>query len=194
MTSSAADQRIRTCIATGQSGAPELMIRFALAPGGIVTPDIAEKLPGRGAWVAASQQALEKAVKKGGFSRGFAQKVETPEGLIAQVEAGLLKAAMNALGLANRAGLVVSGFEKARAALSKGDAAMVLTARDGAHDGAEKIRRLAGATVRCAAFSAQELTQALGRERVVHVVVRQGQATGRFVREARRVEAFRGAV
>ena len=39
----------RRCIATGESGATERLIRFVLGPDGQVAPDLAAKLPGRGA-------------------------------------------------------------------------------------------------------------------------------------------------
>ena len=38
----------RTCIATGETGAPERMIRFVVGPEGDVVPDLARRLPGRG--------------------------------------------------------------------------------------------------------------------------------------------------
>jgi len=38
---------LRTCIATGEEGAPERMIRFVVGPEGDVVPDLARRLPGR---------------------------------------------------------------------------------------------------------------------------------------------------
>jgi predicted RNA-binding protein YlxR (DUF448 family) len=39
------------------------MIRFVASPDGIIFPDIGHKLDGRGAWLLASRQVLEQAVK-----------------------------------------------------------------------------------------------------------------------------------
>lgn len=39
---------VRTCIATRTSGAPDDMVRFAVGPDGVVVPDLAGRLPGRG--------------------------------------------------------------------------------------------------------------------------------------------------
>ena len=36
----------RTCVVTGEKGPPDAMLRFALSPEGVVTPDIRRKLPG----------------------------------------------------------------------------------------------------------------------------------------------------
>ena len=54
--------RERLCLASGQTRDPVDMIRFVLSPDGIVTPDVAGKLPGRGVWVSANRKSLEKTV------------------------------------------------------------------------------------------------------------------------------------
>ena len=56
------------------------MIRFVLSPDSQVTPDLAARLPGRGAWVTASREAIELAVKKGAFSRAFKAQVKVAPG------------------------------------------------------------------------------------------------------------------
>ena len=73
--------RERRCVATGETLPEAALIRFALAPDGVVTPDVAAKLPGRGVWVRADRASLEMATRKGGFARGFKEKVKVPEGL-----------------------------------------------------------------------------------------------------------------
>ena len=59
----------RTCIATGKTLPRHKLLRFVAGPDGAATLDLAEKLPGRGAWVAADKAALQQAVKKGHFRR-----------------------------------------------------------------------------------------------------------------------------
>jgi predicted RNA-binding protein YlxR (DUF448 family) len=51
----------RKCIATGEVQPKHGLIRFVIGPEGQIAPDLAEKLPGRGIWVAADRAALEKA-------------------------------------------------------------------------------------------------------------------------------------
>ena len=60
---------LRTCIATGEEGAPERMIRFVVGPEGDVVPDLARRLPGRGMWVRAERSAVERAVAKNLFAK-----------------------------------------------------------------------------------------------------------------------------
>ena len=41
----------RTCIITGETDNSSNLIRFVISPDGSLTPDLAEKLPGRGAYL-----------------------------------------------------------------------------------------------------------------------------------------------
>ena len=50
--------RERRCVATGETLPEQRLIRFALGPDGALHPDLAAKLPGRGAWVSASRTAI----------------------------------------------------------------------------------------------------------------------------------------
>ena len=71
----------RRCIVTGVSGGTDRMIRFVLSPAGEVVPDIAGKLPGRGAWVTSDRASVQQAVKRKAFSRAFRKQVTVPEDL-----------------------------------------------------------------------------------------------------------------
>ena len=62
---------MRRCLASGETAEKETLVRFVLAPDGRVVPDLAERLPGRGAWVSAWREAVDQVVAKGLFARGF---------------------------------------------------------------------------------------------------------------------------
>ncbi len=169
-------------------------MRFVLGPDGRLAPDFAGKLPGRGAWLTPTRQALETALKKGGFARSFKAPAPAPEGLAAALEAGLAKRALSALGLARKAGDAVTGFEKARALLGRNEAAVLVLAADGAADSRRKLAGLARGAAQVTLFSADELAEALGRDApTVHVALKTGPAAQRFLREARRLAGFRSA-
>ena len=51
------------------------LIRFVVGPAGEVVPDVKRKLPGRGLWITASRAAVEEAVKRNVFARGFKRQV-----------------------------------------------------------------------------------------------------------------------
>lgn len=190
----------RRCIATGESGGTERMIRFVLDPEGRLTPDLAARLPGRGIWLTADRALADRAVKKRLFSRAFRQPVEAPEDLADRLEALALARVVEALGLARKAGLAVSGFEKARARLKKGPVGALVAAADGAEDGRGKLAGVAAAAAESAgrpsppvvdALTAAELGLAFGRDSVVHAVLDEGGAAERVVREARRLDGLR---
>ena len=178
-------------MATGAVLAPETGLRFVVSPEGELAPDFTGKLPGRGAWLTPQKDALETALKKGAFARSFKRGVVAPDDLGARVEAGLVKQALSALGLARRAGDVAVGFEKARAMLADG-AAVLINAADGGEDGRRKLMNAAGEAAVVDIFAEAELAAALGRdEPTVHAAVKKGPAAQRFLKEALRAQGFR---
>jgi len=54
----------RMCVATRTVRPVADMIRFVVGPDGEAVPDLKRKLPGRGVWVTATQDALSDAVKR----------------------------------------------------------------------------------------------------------------------------------
>lgn len=181
----------RRCIATGVSGETLPMIRFVLDPAGALTPDLAERLPGRGAWVTAERGAVADAVKKRAFARAFRQAVDTPEDLVERLETLIARRAVETLSLARKAGLAVAGFEKVRARLREGGVAALMAARDGAADGRAKLAPLVGEAPLVESLTADEMGQAFGRPTAVHVALSPGGATNSVLREAVRLDGFR---
>lgn len=181
----------RRCIATGVSGGTAGLIRFVLDPDGGLTPDLAERLPGRGAWLSATREAAALAAKRRLFSRGFKQPVEVSDDLPDQLEALLAKRLIEAISLTRKAGLAVNGFEKVKARLKQGGVGVLLAASDGAEDGRGKLTPLAGGAEIVSILTADELGMAFGRDSVVHAALDVGGATDRVLREARRLDGFR---
>ncbi len=71
-----ASPTLRRCIVTRQALEKPAMIRFVIDPDGRVTPDLKERLPGRGLWVTATRAALDQAVAKHAFSKAAKQSVK----------------------------------------------------------------------------------------------------------------------
>jgi uncharacterized protein len=138
----AASQNGRRCVATMESYPQSQMIRFVLSPDGVVTPDLAARLPGRGAWVLATRDALALAAKRGAFSRAFKTQAKTGPDLAGQVEQLLVSRAMDQLGLAKRAGDLILGFEQVREAIQTARPGCLIEASDGAEDGRSNILAL----------------------------------------------------
>lgn len=169
------------------------LIRFVAGPDGQVVPDLGRKLPGRGLWVEASRASVETAVKKNGFTRAAKTKLTAPADLADVVERLLARRCLDQLGLARREGVLISGFEKTAASLRAGKAAWVLEAADGSADGRGKILALARHQTAkiCGAFTADDLSLALGLENAIHAVLLAGGRADRWTIEVERLAGFR---
>lgn len=188
----APDNPVRRCLATGEVADKSELVRFVVDPDAAVAPDVDGKLPGRGMWVSASREAVDRAVAKRLFSRAAKRAVVAPADLADTVEALLARRCLSYLGLAVRAGEAVTGFEKVRELLRKQQAVVLLAASDAADDGRDKLARLAGGLPVIGLFTRAELSLAIGRENVVHAALRRGGLADRFVAEAARLCGFRG--
>lgn len=178
---------------TGESGPAGRLIRFVLGPDGQVVPDLAGRLPGRGAWLTAERALVEKAVAKKLFSRAFRTQAGVPPDLADRLEALLVRRLMDLIGLARKAGQAVTGFEKVRARLREGGVGALLQARDGAADGRAKLTRLAGDVPVIAVLDATELGLAFGRDFAIHAALDRGGFTDRALDEAARLAGLRTA-
>jgi len=185
----------RRCIVSGLARPPAAMVRFVAAPDGQLVPDIAGSLPGRGIWVSAERSAVDTAQRKHLFARAARQPLELPDDLARQVEELLARSCLNLLGLARRAGEIVTGYQQVAAAIAAGEVAVVLTASDAQRHGKQKIAaKSKGYEVPAPViglFDGEELSLALGRENVVHAALRPGGLAKRFRAECARLAGFR---
>jgi hypothetical protein len=164
-----------------------------VGPDDQIVPDILGKLPGRGIWVTASRDALDKA-GKGQFSRSAKAKVTVPDGLTAEVERQLTRRVTDLIALARKAGLAVCGFEKVKAWLAdgppRGQVRVLLQASDGSERGKAKLWTPTGARY-YGCLTAQELGLAFGRQSVIHGALATGGLSDRVVEEAARLRGIR---
>jgi len=192
---------VRTCIVSGAKGGPETMLRFALAPNGLVVPDIRCKLPGRGVWTRLNSEAVRRAVDKRAFSRAFRARADAPASLAASVDALLERDALQSLSMANKAGRVVAGAFKVDSAIGNGEVAAIIQASNGAPDGAQKRARAlraqfgqsADAILWINLFSSNQLGLALGKANVIHAALKHGAASSAFLERADRLRRYRAS-
>jgi len=189
----------RTCALSRRPMPVSAMIRFVVGPAGEAVPDIKRKLPGRGIWIASTRAAIEEAVKRNVFARGFKRDVRVARDLAAQTERLLESAALDALAIAGKAGLVIGGFAKVEAAIGRADVLALIHAADAAADGKrkldgalhrktdEKSREIAIIDI----FSGSQLDLALNRPNVVHAALLAGPGSETFLARAARVARFR---
>lgn len=190
------DGPTRTCAATRTARPLDELVRFALSPDGVVTPDLRQRLPGRGVWVTARRAAIADAGRKKAFARGFKAPANAPEDLPELVERLLARDALAALSFANKAGATTAGLAKVEAEVGSGRAVALLQACDGGADGAKKLRQAARRAGReeiepIDLFTCDELSVALGRENVIHAALARGGATENFLARCRRLRFYR---
>lgn len=175
----------RKCILSGERDPRASLIRLAVSPDGVVLPDLRAKAPGRGAWIGVDRAALETALAKGKLKGALSRAFKTgditlaPE-LPALIEDGLLRAALDRLGLEMRSGSVLTGSDRIGEAARRGQLALLLHASDASEDGNRKLDQAfrvgldaEGENLRGVVIPADRtiLSMALGRDNVVHIGV-----------------------
>lgn len=184
----------RKCIVSGESQPKGRLIRFVAGPDGMVVPDVLDRLPGRGFYVAADRKAIDKAAAKGLFSRAARQPLKAPDGLSDLIEAQLLRRVIDFLSMARKAGEAVTGYEKVKEWLVKGQARVLIQASDGSERGKTKLHPPEGQDSFIGCLSSGELGLAFGRERAIHAALAAGGLERRVVEEAARLAGLRGHV
>ncbi len=191
----------RTCVATRVTLPPDDLIRCVVAPDGVLVADLRRRLPGRGVWVALSREAVLLAIKRGAFPRSLKTKVTVSPDFADDIDRLMQRDALQSLAMANKAGLVTSGFAKVESEIGAGRVAALIEASDGAPDGQRKIaqatRRFHGdAAVSVpvvTSFTGGDLELALGRVHVIHAALAPGPAAEGFLHRWRRLVRYRTA-
>ncbi len=190
---------LRRCAVTRSERSPDDLIRFVVDPAGGIVADLARKLPGRGVWVTADKASLAAAVAQNAFAKSLKRQLSVPKDLPEAVDALFERHLLQALSLANKAGLVVTGFDKVEKLLDSGRAVALLHGAEAAEDGRGKLDRKFTAICRDQGRSGiivdwitiAHLSLAIGRSNVVHAGLKQGGATQRFLKEAERLKRYR---
>ena len=185
------DAGARRCIASGASRPRGELLRFVVGPEGALVPDLGESLPGRGLWISAERALLAKACERGLFARAARRPIAIAPDLIDEVERQLTVRALDVLGLARRAGGLVTGFDKVERALVERRVAVLVEASDGARHGRARLGALARDIPVIAHFDGAMLSRSLGRENVVHAALAPGRLADRFLRESARLVGVR---
>lgn len=192
---------LRLCAASRVQREPDELIRFVAGPDGIV-PDLARRLPGRGVWVTADRDHVARAVKTKAFARSLKAPVPVADDLAEQVGRLLERRLGEALSLANKAGSVVTGFEKVDRRLASGEVVALVHGCDAADGGRDRLDRKfvaiagserAGGRI-VTLLTIDQISLAIGRPNVVHAALIKGGATERFLVEAGRLQRYRSGI
>jgi predicted RNA-binding protein YlxR (DUF448 family) len=189
----------RMCASTRQVRPVDELIRFVVAPDGAVVADLKRTLPGRGLWLSASREIIADAAKRGVFAKGFKRDVKADPALAEETERLLVKSLIDALAMAGKAGVVLSGFSKVEAALERGEAVALIHASDAAPDGVRKLNAVvrresvshSGDLPVLTELASTQLDLALGRSNVIHAALLAGPAGNTFLKRYESLARFR---
>lgn len=178
----------RRCILTGRHDGRAGLTRLALSPDGDLVPDIMARAPGRGAWIGVDQAALESALAKGklkgALARAFkGQTVRFSSDLPVQLADAFQRTFLSQIGLASKAGALLTGAEKIDVAARAGQVKLLYHAADAADDGRRKRDQSwrvgedeegSGKAGRILPVDRTILSVALGRDNAVHIAIIEG--------------------
>jgi predicted RNA-binding protein YlxR (DUF448 family) len=167
------------------------MIRFVLGPDRQLVPDLDGRLPGRGMWLSAKADVLERAATRGAFAKVARGAVNLPPDLRARIEDGLRRRVRDRIGLARRAGQAVCGWQAVREWMQAGRVGLLVEAADGSP--AERARLLGGRSLPVVSpLAAAELGGIFGRDHAVHAAVAPGKLAEAIAAEAARLQGLAG--
>lgn len=201
----------RRCILTGGHGSRDDLVRLAISPANedgvcLVLPDALARAPGRGAWIGVSRAELEQAMAKGKLKGALARAfkgaaLEIPADLPDRIEAALLRAAADRLGLEKKAGFLLTGSDRIAENARMGKVVWLAHAADASDDGSRKLDQawrvgmeaegsgMAGITL---PLDRAALSVALGRDNVVHLALTDHAAAERVGAPLRRLLRYLG--
>ena len=180
------------------------LIRFVVGPDDVLVPDTDAKAEGRGVWLSIGERHVAEAIKKKAFAKSLKTPVTVPDDLAALTRLRLEQRFIASLQMAKKAGQLLTGAAKVKAALETGEAIALLTATDAAADGKKKML----ATRKASTLSAEEqgfgpsdtphfelldsaqLGLALGIESVIHAAPTKGAAGEAAVKRAERLARY----
>lgn len=184
----------RRCILSGEHDTREHLIRLAISPDGDVLPDVLARAPGRGAWIGVTRGELETAMAKGKLKGALARAfkgapLSIPDDLPAMIEAALIRAFTDRLGLEMRSGKLLTGSDRIAENARGGVVIWLAHAADAAPDGNRKLDQAwrvgqeaegSGMTGVTLPLDRAALSVALGRENVVHLALTESAAAERL--------------
>jgi predicted RNA-binding protein YlxR (DUF448 family) len=194
----------RLCALTREVRPVADLIRFAVSPDGDLVPDTDARAEGRGVWVTLGALKVAEAQKKKAFARSLKAPVAVPDDLAGLTRRRLAERLVGALQMAKKAGQLVTGATRVRAAIDAGEVVALLTATDAAPDGRDKLLgalRSAERTAREAGLDepvtphfelldSAQLGLALGIENVIHAALTKGGAAQAAVKRAERLARY----
>jgi Predicted nucleic-acid-binding protein implicated in transcription termination len=188
---------VKKCLASEEYGNREDMLRFVVSPEGVLTLDLAEKLPTRGIWFKSDRKTLSNITKAKHFiNRKYGrQGAKMPFNLPAVVEEVFIKRLKDLFGLCAKAKVLEVGFKKTEAALKAGkELSAIILASDASAASVDGLLQgdLAADIKTFSFLSIEELSDLAGEKNCACIGLIKGSLTKTLARDIMRYELFRG--
>jgi predicted RNA-binding protein YlxR (DUF448 family) len=194
----------RQCALTREVRPAGELIRFAVSPEGELVPDTDARAEGRGVWITLGAAKVAEAQRKKAFARSLKANVRVPDDLAVLTRQRLAERLLGALQMARKAGQLVTGATRVRAAIDSGETVALLTASDAAEDGRQKLLGALRSHERTMREAGQDMPEtphfelldsgqlglALGVENVIHAALTKGGAAQAAVKRAERLARY----
>jgi hypothetical protein len=198
------DEIERRCALTHEVKPAADLIRFVVGPDDVLVPDTDARAEGRGVWISVGETFVAEAVRKKAFAKSLKTAVTVPDDLPALTRLRLEQRFVSSLQMAKKAGQLLTGMTRVKAALESGTALALLTATDAAGDGRKKLLATLTAATRSAEeqglggpevrhfelLDSAQLGLALGIENVIHAAPTQGPAGEAAVKRAEKLARY----
>ncbi|MBL0320332.1 MAG: hypothetical protein IPP74_13735 [Alphaproteobacteria bacterium] len=181
------------CLVTGDELLLTDALRLVVSPTHQLVVDIGQNLPGQCGYVACRRWVIESFVQTLAARDGW-NEVVCGEDFADKVAAILKHKALSMLGMANRSGVVLTGFEKIVIRLEKGHQGILVQACDASVEGKRKLQYTARgcSLILDQIFSREELSSVLGKENAVHLWLKESSVTRAFVEACQRLIMYNG--
>jgi len=198
------DDQMRECALTREKKPVGDMLRFAVGPDEAIVPDTDARADGRGVWITLGEKSVAEAVRRKAFAKSLKASVSVPDDLPGLARLRLEQRLLGALGMARKAGQLITGATKVKSAIEAGGIIGLFTATDAAEDGrgkmlqalrgAARAREAAGEPVRSVPhfelLDAEQMGLALGLENVIHAALTSGAAAQSALARAERLARY----
>ena len=185
---------MRKCLVTGSVNAKTDLIRFVIGPEKNLIADIDQILPGRGYWVKADRQTIEKALQKNVFVKMIEEKIVIEKDLLLRIESQLKSKVLQQISLSRKAGQAIFGFDKIKASLLSKSIYLLIQAVDGSEKEKRRILTKSIPNVINNCLTGSELGKAFGRERVVHCALFKSAFIEKIIFNANRLNNLKNPV
>ncbi|MFV0321653.1 MAG: DUF448 domain-containing protein [Alphaproteobacteria bacterium] len=180
----------RTCIVTRNNVSPKEAIRLVVSPNGQLLFDLKGNLPARGYWVTATRENFDALLSNPKRLKQIKNVKEVADDFIENLIAALQSQILNQLGLARRAGQLIFGFEKVKIWLKDNKPALALMATNGSESEIERLGLSRYDAPVYRVLTKEQQGAALGREHVVHIVLKNGKLAQNLSKDCQFLAGF----